>query len=74
MMFGDPAIQIGQRASAHRLLLGDGLFVAAQPGAVGFLVGALASGGNNPKLMFIGWNERVPGIDGFDMAAGDVAQ
>src|ERR1700680_1236762 len=27
----------------------------------GFLVGGLASGGNSPKLMFIGWNERAPG-------------
>ena len=26
----------------------------------GFFVGAEASGGNNPKLIFIGWNERGP--------------
>src|ERR1700719_2475483 len=26
----------------------------------GFLVGGLASGGNQPKLTFIGWNERGP--------------
>src|ERR1700720_4650498 len=26
----------------------------------GFLVGGLASGGNRPKLTFIGWNERGP--------------
>src|SRR5216684_4005612 len=25
-----------------------------------FLAGGLASGGNSPKLIFIGWNERCP--------------
>src|SRR6202040_1148013 len=27
----------------------------------GFFVGGLASGGNRPKLMFIGWKARAPG-------------
>jgi hypothetical protein len=34
-MIGDPAVEIGQRAGAERLLLGNGLFIAAQPRAVG---------------------------------------
>ena len=36
-MIGDPAVEIGQRAGADRLLLGDRLLVAAQPRAVGLL-------------------------------------
>ena len=34
----DPRVEIGQRARAERALLGDGLFGAAQPLAVGLLV------------------------------------
>src|SRR4051794_9527225 len=34
-MIGDPAVEIGQRAGAERLLSGDGLFVATQAAAVG---------------------------------------
>ena len=52
--------RVGQGASAERLFLGDRLFVAAQPRAVGLLGRRAASGGNRPKLMFIGWNERGP--------------
>ena len=33
-----------------------------------------AIGGNRPKLTFIGWNERGPGVDRFDVAAGDVVE
>jgi hypothetical protein len=42
-MLGDPAIEIGQRAGAERLLPGDGLFVATQAAPSGFRVGGLLS-------------------------------
>ena len=57
----DPAIEVRQRARADRLLFCDRLFIAAQARAIRLLrLVDLASGGNNPKLMFIGWNERGP--------------
>jgi hypothetical protein len=36
-MIGDPAIEIGQRPGAERLLFRDRLLVAAQPRAIRFL-------------------------------------
>src|SRR5205823_11104349 len=36
-MIGDPAVEIGERPGAERLLLGNRLFVAAQPRAIRFL-------------------------------------
>ena len=56
---GDPAVEIGERAAAKRLRschrLGGRAAVPVRPARR-----HAASGGNRPKLMFIGWNERGP--------------
>jgi hypothetical protein len=43
-VIGDPAVEIGQRAGAQRLLFGDGFFITAQPVPSDFRVGRLLSG------------------------------
>ena len=59
-MIGDPAIEIGKRPGAERLLFGDRLLVAAQPRAIRLFGRQAGKRREQPKLMFIGWNERVP--------------
>ena len=57
------AIQRSRSASARALIACFLATVFSLPRSrdpSGFLVGGAASGGNRPKLMFIGWNERGP--------------
>ena len=51
----DPLLEVGERAGAERAPLGERLGGAAQPLAVRRLARHCASGGNRPKLTFIGW-------------------
>ena len=73
-MICGPLREIVERAAAERAFLRQRLFGTTQALAVLALVGRRASGGNRPKLTFIGWNDLGPASMVSDMAAGDVAE
>src|SRR5258707_966179 len=73
-MIGEAAVEIGQRAGAERLFFRDGLFIAAQPRAVGFPVRWVGQRLKQPKVDVHRLERAWPRVDGLDMAAGDMAE
>src|SRR6185369_6577111 len=73
-MIGDPAIEIGKRASAERLLFCHRLLVAAQPCTVGLLGRRTGKRREQPEIDVHRLERARSGLDGFYVAAGDVAE
>src|SRR5258708_18086760 len=71
---GNPAIEIGQRPRADRLLPGDRLFIAAQPRAVSVSAWRAGERRKQPEIDVHRLKRAAARVDGLDMAAGDVAE
>src|SRR4051812_309970 len=71
---GDPAVEVGERAGAERLLLRHRFLIAAQPRAIR-LLGRRAGERREQAEIDVHWLERAcAGIDGLDVAASDMAE
>src|SRR5215469_14632491 len=69
-----PAVEIGQRPRADRLLLGHRLLVTAEPAAVWLLGRRRSERGKQTEIDVHRLERAAARLDGFDMAAGDMAE
>src|SRR5271169_1793997 len=71
---GEPGVEVVERAGAERALLGGSLGRPAQPMAVGIPGGGLGQWREQAEIDVHRLKRAWSGVDGFDMAAGNVAE
>src|SRR5207247_10233573 len=73
-MLGDPAIKIGKRPGAQRLLLGYRLLVAAQPRAIRFLGRQARKWREKTEIDVHRLERACGGFGGIDVVAGGIVE